>query len=84
MSVLPLQLVAKQGLYTHSHVDHFGGVDGVVTDEVPILAPEGFLEHAVSENADAGPATSRRATFNRHTVTGWLLFCPRAAAPVAA
>lgn len=50
-------------VYTHSHVDHFGGVDGVVTDEVPILAPEGFLEHAVSENVYAGPAMSRRAAF---------------------
>lgn len=42
-------------LYTHSHVDHFGGVRGVVTDAdigggVPVIAPRGFLEHAVSEN----------------------------------
>lgn len=50
-------------IYTHSHADHFGGVDGVVTDEVPILAPEGFLEHAVSENVYAGPAMTRRAAF---------------------
>ena len=41
-------------IYTHSHVDHFGGVGGVVTDEVPILAPVGFLEHAVAENVYAG------------------------------
>lgn len=50
-------------IYTHSHADHFGGVDGVVTDDVPILAPEGFLEHAVSENVYAGPAMTRRAAF---------------------
>ncbi|PZT77180.1 MULTISPECIES: alkyl/aryl-sulfatase [unclassified Streptomyces] len=55
-------------LYTHSHVDHFGGVRGVLTDEavaggVPVLAPEGFLEHAVSENVYAGAAMSRRAAF---------------------
>ncbi|WP_432104770.1 alkyl/aryl-sulfatase [Streptomyces sp. bgisy091] len=55
-------------LYTHSHVDHFGGVRGVVADEdvaagLPILAPEGFLEHAVSENVYAGTAMSRRAAY---------------------
>ncbi|MFN8114427.1 MAG: alkyl sulfatase dimerization domain-containing protein [Solirubrobacterales bacterium] len=56
-------------LYTHSHVDHFGGVRGVVSEEevaergIPILAPEGFLEHAVSENVYAGGAMARRATY---------------------
>jgi len=39
-------------IYTHSHIDHFGGVLGVVDadTEVPIVGPAGFLEHAVSEN----------------------------------
>jgi alkyl sulfatase BDS1-like metallo-beta-lactamase superfamily hydrolase len=50
-------------IYTHSHIDHFGGVRGVVTDDVPIVAPEGFLEHAVAENVYAGTAMSRRAIF---------------------
>ncbi|MGW2084209.1 alkyl/aryl-sulfatase [Streptomyces sp. NPDC001880] len=55
-------------LYTHSHIDHFGGVRGVVTDEdiaggVPVLAPQGFLEHAVSENVYAGTAMGRRAAY---------------------
>jgi alkyl sulfatase BDS1-like metallo-beta-lactamase superfamily hydrolase len=50
-------------IYTHSHVDHFGGVQGVVADEVPILAPAGFLEHAVSENVYAGNAMNRRAVY---------------------
>jgi alkyl sulfatase BDS1-like metallo-beta-lactamase superfamily hydrolase len=50
-------------IYTHSHVDHFGGVEGVVADEVPILAPAGFLEHAVSENVYAGNAMNRRAVY---------------------
>lgn len=55
-------------LYTHSHIDHFGGVRGVVTDEdiaggVPVLAPHGFLEHAVSENVYAGTAMGRRAAY---------------------
>jgi alkyl sulfatase BDS1-like metallo-beta-lactamase superfamily hydrolase len=51
-------------LYTHSHVDHFGGARGVVGDGgVPVLAPAGFLHHAVSENVYAGGAMTRRATF---------------------
>ncbi len=56
-------------LYTHSHVDHFGGARGVVSDEavhsgrVPVIAPQGFLEHAVSENVYAGTAMTRRATY---------------------
>ncbi|WP_310476373.1 alkyl sulfatase dimerization domain-containing protein [Sandarakinorhabdus sp.] len=56
-------------IYTHSHVDHFGGVLGVVNPadvaagKVQIIAPEGFLEHAVSENVIAGPAMLRRATY---------------------
>ena len=54
-------------LYTHSHADHFGGARGVITDEdvaagVPILAPIGFSESAVSENLIAGNQMSRRAT----------------------
>jgi alkyl sulfatase BDS1-like metallo-beta-lactamase superfamily hydrolase len=50
-------------IYTHSHVDHFGGVEGVVDGAVPILAPAGFLEHAVSENVYAGTAMNRRAVY---------------------
>jgi alkyl sulfatase BDS1-like metallo-beta-lactamase superfamily hydrolase len=56
-------------IYTHSHVDHFGGARGVVSgDEVaagriPVLAPEGFVEHAVAENVYAGAAMARRAAY---------------------
>ncbi len=56
-------------LYTHSHIDHFGGARGVVAAEdvrsgaVPVLAPEHFLEHAISENVFAGTAMARRATY---------------------
>ncbi len=56
-------------LYTHSHVDHFGGVRGVLDagalerGGVELWAPEGFLEHAVSENVLAGVAMTRRATY---------------------
>jgi alkyl sulfatase BDS1-like metallo-beta-lactamase superfamily hydrolase len=52
-------------LYTHSHVDHFGGVRGVIGDgdDVPVIAPAGFLDHAVSENVYAGPAMTRRAAY---------------------
>jgi linear primary-alkylsulfatase len=56
-------------VYTHSHVDHFGGARGVLTPEqaeardLPILAPTGFLHHAVSENVFAGTAMGRRAGY---------------------
>jgi alkyl sulfatase BDS1-like metallo-beta-lactamase superfamily hydrolase len=50
-------------IYTHSHADHFGGVRGVVSEDVPILAPEGFLEHAVAENVYAGTAMARRSVY---------------------
>jgi alkyl sulfatase BDS1-like metallo-beta-lactamase superfamily hydrolase len=52
-------------IYTHSHIDHFGGVLGVVDagTGVPIVAPEHFLEHAVSENVYAGVAMLRRAYY---------------------
>ena len=56
-------------IYTHSHVDHFGGVLGVTSQAdvdsgaVAVLAPEGFVEHAVQENVYAGPAMTRRATY---------------------
>ncbi|MFD6090980.1 alkyl/aryl-sulfatase [Oerskovia sp. NPDC060338] len=56
-------------IYTHSHVDHFGGVKGVTTQEdvdsgrVTVVAPEGFTEHAVAENVYAGSAMARRAGY---------------------
>src|ERR1019366_2108495 len=50
-------------IYTHAHVDHFGGVHGVVTDQVPIIAPEGFMESAVAENVYVGVPMSRRALY---------------------
>jgi alkyl sulfatase BDS1-like metallo-beta-lactamase superfamily hydrolase len=56
-------------IYTHSHIDHFGGVKGVTTEEdvaagrCPILAPVGFVEHAVEENVYAGTAMARRAAY---------------------
>ena len=56
-------------IYTHSHADHFAGVKGIVSDEdvaegrVQIVAPAGFMEHAVSENLIAGGAMTRRATY---------------------
>lgn len=53
-------------IFTHSHVDHFGGVDGVLPPgpaTVPIVAPAGFLEEATSENVLAGVAMGRRALY---------------------
>ena len=53
-------------IYTHSHIDHFGGVLGVVDadTDVPIVAPAGFLDHAVSENVYAGVAMLRRGMYH--------------------
>ena len=56
-------------IYTHSHIDHFGGIRGIVNEadvssgKVPIIAPEGFMDHAVAENILAGNAMSRRAQY---------------------
>ena len=56
-------------VYSHSHVDHFGGVLGVVTEDdvkrgkVQILAPVGFLKHAIAENVYTGTAMTRRAFY---------------------
>lgn len=57
-------------IYTHSHIDHFGGVLGVVDADttVPIVAPEHFLEHAVSENVYAGNAMLRRGMYHTGVV----------------
>lgn len=59
----------KAVVYSHSHVDHFGGVKGVASEQdvksgkTQILAPEGFLKESVSENVYAGNAMGRRSTY---------------------
>lgn len=56
-------------ILTHSHIDHFGGLLGVTdparieSGEIPVIAPAGFLDHAVSENVLAGVVMGRRAAF---------------------
>ncbi|TFH89926.1 alkyl/aryl-sulfatase [Vibrio ouci] len=56
-------------IFTHSHVDHFGGILGVTSQEdidagkVEILAPEGFFDHSIAENLMAGNTMSRRASY---------------------
>jgi alkyl sulfatase BDS1-like metallo-beta-lactamase superfamily hydrolase len=50
-------------IYTHSHADHFGGVAGVTDGSVPVLAPAGFMDHAVAENVYAGTAMTRRSVY---------------------
>ncbi|KAA3639704.1 MAG: MBL fold metallo-hydrolase [Armatimonadetes bacterium] len=64
-------------IYTHSHVDHFGGVRAVVSDEdvssgrVRIVAPVDFMEESVSENVMLGNAMSRRASYMYGNLVGW-------------
>jgi alkyl sulfatase BDS1-like metallo-beta-lactamase superfamily hydrolase len=56
-------------LYTHSHIDHYGGARAIITEEeaaergVPIIAPYGFLEESVSENVIAAATMRRRAIY---------------------
>jgi alkyl sulfatase BDS1-like metallo-beta-lactamase superfamily hydrolase len=56
-------------IYTHSHIDHFGGVKGIVSQDdvdagrLPVIAPEGFMQHAITENVFAGTAMGRRAGY---------------------
>ncbi|MEB3265612.1 MAG: alkyl sulfatase dimerization domain-containing protein [Cyanobacteriota bacterium] len=56
-------------VYSHSHVDHFGGVRGVVDEQdvkrgaVQIVAPVGFMKHAIAENVYTGTAMTRRAYY---------------------
>lgn len=74
------ELDIKAILYSHSHIDHYGGIMGAIKAEqvadeslsfeeqiasgkTLILAPEGFLKHAVSENIYCGPAMGRRAQY---------------------
>ena len=54
-------------IYTHSHIDHFGGAKGLFPDgvpaDLPVLAPAGFTKEAVGENVFCGPAMARRAAY---------------------
>ena len=74
------QRPVKAVIISHTHVDHYGGIKGILSEEnvadeklsieqqlasgkVPVIVPEGFMEHAVSENVYAGKAMSRRANY---------------------
>ncbi|MBW5393279.1 alkyl/aryl-sulfatase [Brachyspira pilosicoli] len=51
-------------IFAHSHIDHFGGIKGIIENaDIPIVAPDGFFEEAVSENLLAGNAMSRRSSY---------------------
>ena len=57
-------------IYTHSHLDHFGGIEGILANmseaeqkNLRIIAPKGFMEEATSENIIAGLAMARRASY---------------------
>ncbi|MBE6844276.1 MAG: MBL fold metallo-hydrolase [Ruminococcus sp.] len=75
----------KAVIISHPHVDHFGGINGVMESEqaadssqpikeqiasgkIPVIAPEGFTEHAVSENIYSGKAMGRRANYQYGTL----------------
>jgi len=56
-------------IFTHSHIDHFGGVFGVILPQeavrrkIPVIAPQGFIEEATSENIMVGSAMARRSGY---------------------
>ena len=58
---------------SHPHVDHYGGIKGIVSEEdvaaraIPLIVPAGFAEHAVAENVYAGNAMGRRAGYQYGT-----------------
>jgi len=53
-------------IYSHTHGDHWGGVRGLIAEEdvrsgkVAVIAPDGFMDHTISENVYAGNAMNRR------------------------
>ncbi len=70
----------KAVVISHPHIDHYGGIKGILQEEdvadstlpleeqlasgkVPVIVPEGFTEHAISENVYAGMAMGRRAAY---------------------
>jgi alkyl sulfatase BDS1-like metallo-beta-lactamase superfamily hydrolase len=61
-------------VYSHTHVDHWAGVRGVVNEaevasgKVMVIAPAGFMDHAISENVFAGTAMSRRTQWQYATL----------------
>jgi len=64
-------------IYTHSHLDHYGGILGMLersrieAENIPIVAPEGFLREAVAENVIAAPVMGRRATYQFGMLLPW-------------
>ena len=64
-------------IYTHSHLDHYGGILGMLErsrieeENIPIVAPEGFLREAVAENVIAAPVMGRRATYQFGMLLPW-------------
>ena len=63
------QLPVVAVIYTHSHIDHFGGVTGVISQadvaagRAQVIAPAGFMKATVDEWLIAGPAMMRRGQY---------------------
>jgi len=55
-------------IFTHSHIDHYGGVRGLISEAdveagVEVIAPREFVRESVSESILAGNAMARRASY---------------------
>jgi linear primary-alkylsulfatase len=59
----------KAVLFTHSHGDHYGGANGVLSNQdfaangVQIIAPDGFVRESIGESVVAGTAMNRRVQY---------------------
>ena len=56
-------------IYSHSHVDHWGGLRGIVNEDdvrsgkITVIAPPNFMDYTISENVFAGNAMNRRVFY---------------------
>ena len=78
------ELPVRAVVYSHSHIDHFGGVRGVNSQQdvqsgaVQVISPSGFMEEAIAENVYAGNAMSRRAGVQACRLAVWARYSFRA------
>lgn len=66
----------KAIVISHSHVDHYGGIKGIVSEKevkennIPIIVPDGYEKEVVSENVYSGTAMGRRANYQYGAMLG--------------
>ncbi len=62
----------KTVIYSHTHLDHYGGAEAFITKEqtgsaedgkIPVIAPSGYEQSLIDDNLYAGIAMSRRLQY---------------------